>query len=59
MKKRILAMTCAAAMAAAAVPVYGAEETAAEPAQSAGPGISHRRHCTGLRERAHPRGGGR
>ena len=35
MKKRILAMTCAAAMAAAAVPVYGAEETAAEPAQSA------------------------
>ena len=35
MKKRILAMTCAAAVAAAAVPVYGAEETAAEPAQSA------------------------
>lgn len=28
-------MTCAAAVAAAAVPVYGAEETAAEPAQSA------------------------
>lgn len=27
MKKRVLAMTCAAAVAAAAVPVYGAEET--------------------------------
>ena len=35
MKKRILAMTCAAAVAAAAVPVYGAEETAAEPVQPA------------------------
>ncbi len=35
MKKRILAMTCAAAVAVTAVPVYGAEETAAEPVQSA------------------------
>ena len=34
MKKRILAMTCAA-VAAAAVPVYGAEETAAEHVQPA------------------------